>query len=121
MTDDGTGREESDMTGVTERRYTYITPRNTIPRGLPEKIEEKYLDLKTGNKITLQSQQLHYDGHGNLCRQEFFDANGAYVYALQWDYNEHGKVVRELDPLGRESIKEYDLNDNLISETHLRH
>ncbi|MCC5736385.1 hypothetical protein, partial [Klebsiella pneumoniae] len=38
------------------------------------------------------------------------------IYTLFWKYNSHGKVIEEIDALGRIITRRYDDNDNLIYE-----
>lgn len=114
IVDDGSTVEENDLTGVTERRLTYITP--VLPLGLPEKLEEKYLDLSTGKEISLKTIRSTYTLQGRLSQQDYFDSNGVFCYSLFWEYDAHGNVTKEVNALGHTLIRSYDVHNNLVFE-----
>ncbi|MDP1881207.1 MAG: RHS repeat-associated core domain-containing protein [Parachlamydiaceae bacterium] len=116
ITDDGKSKFQDDLSGMTERHFTFIIPRTIIPYGLPEKIVHQCLDLKTNQKITLKSEVFHYSLQGKLLQQDCYDANHQLAYQLFWEYDAHGNVIRETNALGEVSTKKYDENDNLIFE-----
>ena len=116
ITDDGCTTGENDLTGVTERHIIYSKPRQKAPFGLPEQVDEVYLDLATGEERLLKRQRLHYDRIGHLVSQENYDANGQHAFTLTYEYNKHGKVTKEIDALGQVIIKEYDANDNMTKK-----
>lgn len=60
--DDGTQETYDDFTGVTERRYTYMTCRNKAPVGLPEVIEEKYWVPAKQEKILIKKNRMQIFG-----------------------------------------------------------
>jgi len=117
ITDDGITSDVNNLSGVTERKITYTYPRTTAPFGVPEKIEEKYLDLTTGQEKLLKCIVNTHSRTGLLLKQEHYDSNNVYQYALSWNYNPHGKVVFEQNALGEKIHREYDENDNLVKET----
>lgn len=115
--DNGQGTNQDDLTGVTERLITRITPRQTTPLGLPEKIDELYLDLESGQEILLKRVlYTEYTQEGYLKKQDHYDSNGIYRYSLEWDYDKHGNVIFEKNALGHVITKTYDSNDNLKTE-----
>lgn len=117
ITDDGFTSDVNNLFGVTERKITYIYPRMSAPFGVSEKIEEMYLDLRTGEEKLLKRVLNTHSVTGLLLKQEHYDCNGTYQYSLLWEYNTHGKVVFEQNALGEAISREYDENDNLIKET----
>lgn len=116
IVDDGKALSKDDLTGVTERKYVDITPTQELPFGLPHVVEESYLDIPTGKKKLLQSTVLSYSSEGKPIKKEIYDADRQFVHALLCEYDPHGNVILETDPLGNTTTKQYDANDNLISQ-----
>jgi len=116
VVDDGKGLEESDWTWMTERHVTQMSHTINIPYGLPECVQELYLDMNTGQEVLLHASHCHYSKHGQLIRKDIANAHGAIVYSLFWDYDNHGNLIREVNALGEETCRSYDANDNLITE-----
>ncbi len=114
--DDGYSKEEEDLSGVTERHMTLITPRQAAPLGLPECVKQTYLDLHTGKETLLKKTIYAYSREGHLLQQDCYDASDSFCYSLFWDYDSHGNLIKQVNALGEEVIKEYDENDNLIVE-----
>lgn len=114
ITDDGNTSEESNLTNVSERRITYTHPKKTAPIGVPEQVDEMYLDRSTGSEILLRRTRNTYSIEGRLLKQDHFDSTGAFRYSLTWEYDSHGNVILEKDALGQCFVKRYDENDNLI-------
>ena len=115
--DDGCLITEEDP-GVTERHFTYIHYREQLPIGLPQVIEEKYFNLSTRREEPLKTVVNTHDNLGRVIQQDIYDANGQFTYNLKWEYDEHGNVLKEINPFGHASIYSYDANDNLITEQH---
>lgn len=109
---------KNDLTGVTERRITRITPSITPPVGVPEQIAEFYLDLKTGQEVLLKRQIATFNIDGKMKQQDHYDALGAFRYSLFWEYDFHGNVIKETNALDQTVVREYDENDNLTLEKH---
>ena len=122
VTDDGCSKEERDLRGVTERHITYIQytsqNNNQIPIGLPQIVDEKYLDLRSGQEMLLKRIVNTYDHYGRIIQQEHFDSLAQYLFALYWKYDDHGNIIEEVNALGLVSTFRYDPNDNLIFEQH---
>ncbi len=115
--DDGDSEEKDNSSHVTERHVTLIQPRKQAPVGLPEVIEEYADDFEKG-LIILKKTKNSYSREGRLEKQEIFDANDQFAYALSWTYDPHGNLISETNALGINSSKEYNLaTDNLIRET----
>ena len=96
------------------KKITRYTPRMTVPYGIPERIEEKY--ISDGVEKLLHATFNHYTKEGYLQKQEHYDSNNVLQYTLRWEYDKHGNVRKEVDALGQETIREYDENDNLVKE-----
>lgn len=114
--DDGSADTVEDLSDVTERHITYITPRQTMPIGLPEIIEEKYLDLSSGQEKLLKKLVNHHSPQGQLQKQDHYGSDGVLAYTLSWDYDKNGNVVRETNAIGEKILREFDKNNNKISE-----
>lgn len=78
-----------------------------------EWIIEKYEE--TGEEKLLKKIQLHYDPQGNVCREDYYDANGDFAYTIQKKYNERGDLVFETNPLKEEASYTYDTKGQLIT------
>jgi RHS repeat-associated protein len=117
ISDNGAGDSPEDLSGVTFRRITRITPRKKAPCiGLPESIQESYLDLSTGLERLLGKTINAYSREGWLTRQECYDANSQLQYTLEWKYDTMGNVLWEQNALGQEIRREFDANGNKIKE-----
>lgn len=116
IVDDGLTENKDDLTGVTERKITLIRPRQEKPFGLPESMEEYYLDLATNNLVFLKRIKNEHNRIGRLMKQEVYDANKQLAYTLEWAYNDHGLVTMEKNALGEIIRRSYDDNDNLKEE-----
>jgi RHS repeat-associated protein len=114
IVDDGSEKSLKDLTGVTQRRFTHIIPRQTAPIGLPQEIIECYLDLKTGKKHRLASQTFEYSIEGHLLKKQDYDANHQLISVQTWQYDAHGNVIQQTDALGQVIQRKYDENNNLI-------
>lgn len=97
-----------------EKKITSIYPRQTAPYGLPERVEEKYVDIATGTEHLLKRVDKAYSMEGFLLQEDHYDANEAFCYTLKWEYDGHGNVLCEQNALGESIERRYDQNDNLI-------
>lgn len=114
--DDGSSHDPLNLSNVTERTITYITPRKKMPIGLPQIIEEKYLDLSTQKEILIQKTVNTHSTEGHLLQQDRYDSNSILAYSLFWEYDAFGNVIRETNALGEVIERKYDKNNNLIYE-----
>lgn len=116
ITDNGCSANKTDLAGVTERHITRITPRATAPIGLPEWVEEYYVDLTTNSEVLVKQIWSEYSTEGKLTKQTHYDNKERNRFTLKWEYDAHGNVIKETDALGFVITREYDANDNLIAE-----
>lgn len=114
--DNGISLEKEDLTQVTERRITYITPTKQAPIGLPETILETFFDFDSGKEKTLSRVHCVYSLAGKLLKKDCFDAKGNHHSTWTWDYDAHDNEIQAIDPLGKTILKKYDDNDNLSFE-----
>lgn len=114
--DDGSSPTREDLSFVSERKITRITPRTSMPIGLPEHIHEYYLDISTGQEILLKHIINTHSVEGYLLKQDCYDAKDSYCYSRSWEYNAHGKVYHEINPMGHLTERTYNENDELIIE-----
>lgn len=113
--DDGVGTRCEDLTGVTLRRLTRITPKtagNTV--GLPEVEEEFFLNEKHELQL-LQKRVATYDEQGRLISRVLHDAALKEQKACSWVYDAAGRLLKTIDPAG-EIEYVYDANNNPIEE-----
>jgi RHS repeat-associated protein len=115
--DDGKTQNAEDLTGVTERHLTYITPKAQTPcLGFPEIIQEMYLDLTTGQEKLLSKKVNAYSPEGFLIKQDIFDSENRFQYSLVKQYDSMGNPTMETDPLGQIINRKFDRNGNCIYE-----
>ena len=115
IVDDGNQVSKDDLSHVTERHITHFYVRLEPPVGLPDRIQERYINFKgDGKETVLRTTTCEYTRDGKLLRQEVFDSQGAYCYTLFFEYDAHGNVTKEVNALGEVITKEYDANNNLI-------
>jgi len=88
----------------------------TIPnKPISDSVEISYNEL--GNKI-----EEKFDAFGNKIEKKIFNDNGEPIDFQQWEYDEHGNVIKhELFPLdfnisSMVTISEYDENNNKIKD-----
>lgn len=117
VADDGCLSTENDSS-ITERHITTIQYREQFPIGLPQIIEEKYLDINTNKEKLLTKVENFHDALGRIVQQNHYNADNKLRYSLKWEYDLHGNVLKETNPLGYTSTYSYDANDNLITEQH---
>lgn len=79
--------------------------------GLPEIIEEKYLDQ--GHERLLRKTVLRYTEGAKIKQKEIYDADGKLRYTLQFTYD-RGKIATETNPLGQTAEYRYDEIGNRI-------
>nr|NGX42142.1 putative deoxyribonuclease RhsC [Chlamydiota bacterium] len=115
IVDDGNSEDLEDLGGVTERKVTRFTPRNEYPAmGMPEVIEEDYLDLATGQKEIIKRTVLTYSAKDEVLQQDIYDSCGEYKYSLFSEYDEQGNLVRTTDAEGNVAERCYDCRGNQL-------
>lgn len=114
--DDGSTYEAHNLASVTERHITLTTPRISAPVGLPEVVEERYLDLSTCTECLLKKVVNKHSPEGWLLKQDVYDSNNNYAYSLEWEYDLQGNVISEKNALGYTTTREFDDNGNLKYE-----
>jgi len=97
---------------VTERHVKLITPRNKLPFGLPEIVEEKYWDFTSGEYLLLKKTVNTHSDQGKLLQEDHYDSNENFAYSLKWEYDLLGNVTKKIDALGQTTIFRYDQNGN---------
>lgn len=116
--DDGCTEKENDLTGVTERHIKTISYKQNHPAlGLPEVIEEKYLNLANDNEVLTKKTVNHYNHQAKIIQQDVYDSDNCYRYSLYASYDEGGRQNALSDANGKTILKAYDLNNNLIKTT----
>lgn len=116
IVDDGYGYGKKDLRGITERHITVYHVRTKQPIGLVEHQDEYYLDLDTNQEVYKGGKRYEYTKQGYVTKEERIDADGISRFAQYWDYDNHGNVIEEINPLNEKITKRYDANDNLIRQ-----
>lgn len=113
--DDGDHDDVNDLTGVTTRLITYVTPKSTgTCIGMPVEIQECCLDLSTKAEHLLKRVVLKYDNYGHTTQKDLYDANNQLQLTTYWEYNAHGHVTKEWNSVGQVVSHKYDANGNCI-------
>lgn len=115
--DDGSSTDFKDLTNVTERKLTYYTQSDVYPAAFPLIIEEKCLDLATGQEKLIHKVVNTYTNQAKITKQEHYDSENVLRYTLKWDFDTKGNLIKEINALGHEIIRSYDANGNCISES----
>ena len=113
--DDGSGESKDDLTQVTYRKITEITPHLTFP-GLTHPHIVKEFFLQNGQKVPLKKIERLYQSTNLLAEERVFDSNEQYRYSLYYEYNSQRKLIRETNALGEVTLYNYDPNGNKIYE-----
>lgn len=116
IVDDGTSTDVDDLSNITKRKISRYTNRMEYPVGLPEIIEETYLDLQTGQEIPHRKLVNEYNNTAKITRQDHYDANGELNYTLTWTYDKWGNILTQNDALGHVTSYKYDENKNRVFE-----
>ena len=111
ISDDGDAKGIDDFSGVSERKICRIS--RSEENFLPITIQELYWD---GKEIPLSTRKISYNTENKVVREDVYDSDGIFLYSLHTDYDSRGNISRKTDPLGRESLYEYDDFGRLIFE-----
>jgi RHS repeat-associated protein len=114
--DDGSSAIGNDLSNVTEQHITNILNRPTAPIGLPQIVDQRYLDFDTNQQILLGRVVNTHSPTGEIVKQEHYDSEYVLKFTLEWEYDSMGNLIMEKDALGRTVIRRYDLNKNLVYE-----
>ena len=114
ITDNGKSKNIHDFTGVSERYIKRIQNTSSVPIGLPETIEEFYLDLSSNREVLLKSTVNTYSPQGYLTSQVIYDSQEILAFRQELVYDAMGNVIEETDPLGHKTWYQYDANGNCI-------
>ena len=103
-----------------QHRITRYTLRQQDPfLHMPEWVEELFVE--NGKELPLTKVHLHYDGWGNVKKEEWFDANGQLSYEIERSYNARGDLLTETDPMGQQATYLYDERGRSIQSVSFSH
>lgn len=114
--DDGQAIHKDDLSYVNERHIKRITPRTEAPIGLPQIVEEYYLDMASHQCHLLQKTVNHHSPQGKVQQEDHYGSDGNFAYSLKLEYNNLGNVIKQTDALGQTKTFDYDGNGNKIRE-----
>lgn len=115
ISDNGSSTEKDNLSGVTVRKIQVTVPRQQAPfLGMPERIEERYLEVATGEEKLLKRTDLFYSPEGFVSRKEIYGADNKLAYTLHSEYDSSGNVVEERNALGQVARHMYDSVGNKI-------
>jgi RHS repeat-associated protein len=94
-----------------------MTPKKAAPYlGMPEAIEEKYLD--GGQECLIRKTVLHYTTGAKIAQKDIYDSRDQFQYSLLYKYDDKGRVVEQTDAGGRVEQFAYDAVGNRILHKH---
>ncbi len=115
IVDDGQSEAPENLMQVSERKITRFFPKQENPgRGLPEIIEEKYLDLSSEVEILLKRTLLSYSERGDVISQSIYDSSGSFQQSFIFTYDSFGRLLSKIDSEGNETSFAYDENGNQV-------
>lgn len=115
IADNGTTEGEEDLEGITERKIFAYKIREEAPAyGLPEEIEERYLDLESLQERLIKKICNIYNHQGLIARQDNYDADNRLYESTVFSYNQAGKVTYSKNIKGEEEWFQYDHCGNCI-------
>lgn len=91
-------------------RVVKITP----VQGFPQEVIEGYLDF--GNFVQLAKRTYRYNKLWQIIEETHFDAQDRVLYTLQKEYDLHGRLILDTDPMGSKYQYNYDLAGNKVYE-----
>lgn len=118
LEDDGNDADKKSNYGVSERHLTVIKPNESFPGiDLPYEVVTYVCDPKTNfTRFQLKRVINSYDSRGHLLKEDTYDANDSYCYTKSWEYDFNGKLIKETDAEGHETLYTYDLLGNCTSK-----
>lgn len=116
ITDDGFQLDYRDLSGVSERKIIDYTQSKVYPVAYPLVIEEKCLDLETGQEKLIHKVVNTYTNLAKISKQDHYGSDGKYAYSLHWEYDNRGNITKEVNEIGQATIRQYDANNNCTFE-----
>ncbi len=101
--DNGSSEEPENLTSVTHRT---ITRCEYSSNGLPLSILTAYFE--EGEEKQLKREEIRYADYDLVASRSLYDAEDAFLFTLQYTYDERGRLIRESDSIGRITVTEYD-------------
>lgn len=119
--DDGSSKDENDLTDVNFRRMKQIeSVKEKGPSfGKPWKIKTFYRDHQTGNDVPVLQTTISYDSHGFEKERETIDSKGR-KYLSSKTHDQFLHLKSETNALGETTEYAYDANGNKVSEERLK-
>src|SRR5262249_2162781 len=115
--DDGCSADKSNFKGVNFRKVIRTLPvQQGSAVGLPEEVSELYWNRDLTQELLFKRTVFTYD-HNLVVREDVFDANNVFAYSVHRDYDEAGRLIKEINPLGQTTLHTYDVNGNRLSTT----
>jgi RHS repeat-associated protein len=114
--DDGQSILKDDLSYVTERHAKLITPSAIHPIGLPQIVEEYYLDMLCNQPRLLNKIVYTHSPQGKVLQEDHYGSDGNFAYSLKWEYDYLGNITKKIDAMGHVTTYCYDGNGNKIYE-----
>lgn len=111
--DDGNSFQRDDDSGVTERQIFRYKPKQESPAiGLTEEVVHSYFDFTVGLEKLLSKKVFSYGDNARVIREDVYDANEKWCYAIETEYDSRDLVVFQTTPLGYSNRFTYDAQHN---------
>jgi RHS repeat-associated protein len=113
ITDDGTSSDKSDISEITQRTLTEISPGTTNPvYGLPMEWTRKYLD---GSETTVFRKTTSYNDYGYPLQEQIYDESNLLMATVSNAFDVFGQKLSETDPNGNTTVYQYDTGGQLTN------
>lgn len=117
ISDDGAAAVADHRDDVTFQHITTTIPRKVAPAiGFPDQVFEVYWNAQKGHDCLLRRVQYTYNSADQVVREDIYDADNHFQYALTYDYDDKRNLLAQTDALGRLTRYTYDANKNKLSE-----
>lgn len=108
ISDDGKSLDPNDSS-FTERKIVKYTPNEN---NFPSTIEEKAIDLTSGQEVLLRKKILHYNKRNQVEKEDVYDSKNSYCYSTETNY-QSGLISWQTDPLNQKTTYQYNARQQL--------
>ena len=109
--DDGNHPSEENLTGITERKIQTFTLDPAT--GLTQSITASYLDLNTLDEEEICKTLYTYNEKREVTSETLTTRSGS-AATTRMEYDDSGRLIKRISPLGREETFSYDSLGNLL-------
>ena len=115
--DDGKTANQNDLSGVTKKSLTVLSySNNETLNQSPSCIEKLKYNFSSKSYISTSKALFEYDLEGKLKEKQTFLSDGTLQGKVNYDYDNLGRLIQELDSFHNGWKKSYDCAGNLTNE-----